>query len=159
MLAVTLALALAVTAQAPEIIDRTLAIVSGRTVTLSDARTALELGLVEGSTIDAALVNRLVDRELMLREAERYQPPEPSSGQVEAALKAATQRAGGEAALSRVLAAGGFSAERLRGWVRDDLRVAAYLQQRFPADERRPDQIADWVSDLRRRAQITLFEP
>jgi hypothetical protein len=37
--------------------------------------------------------------------------------------------------------------------------VSAYLQQRFPADDRRPDQIADWVSDLRRRAQITVMEP
>jgi hypothetical protein len=56
-----------------------------------------------------------------------------------------------------VLAAGGFSPERLRGWMRDDLRVAAYLKQRFPADDRRADQIADWVSDLRRRAQITIL--
>ena len=54
----------------------------------------------------------------------------------------------------------------LRSWIvnlfktlRDDLRVSAYLQQRFPADDRRPDQIADWVSDLRRRAQVTVLEP
>jgi hypothetical protein len=61
--------------------------------------------------------------------------------------------------VARVLAAGAFSPQRLRNWVRDDLRVSAYLQQRFPADDRRPDQIADWVSDLRRRAQITVMEP
>jgi len=106
-----------------------------------------------------ALIQRLVDRELMLREADRYQPPEPSPELLQTALTAATRRAGGEDALSRVLAAGGFSLDRLRSWVRDDLRVAAYLQQRFPADDRRPDQIADWVSDLRRRAQITVLEP
>ena len=67
--------------------------------------------------------------------------------------------AGGDAAFNIVLVQGGFTVERLRGWLRDDLRVAAYLQQRFPADDRRPDQIADWVSDLRRRAQITVFTP
>ena len=39
--------------QAPELVDRTLAIVAGRTVTLSDARTALALGLVEGAAVDA----------------------------------------------------------------------------------------------------------
>ena len=53
----------------------------------------------------------------------------------------------------------GFSAERIRAWVRDDFRIEAYLQQRFAADERRQDLIADWVSDLRRRAPVTLFEP
>lgn len=146
-------------AQPGELIDRTLAIVSGRTVTLSDARTALALGLVEGAAVDAALVQRLIERELMLREVERYQPPEPSPPQIEAGVTAATVRAGGEDRLAAVLAEGGFTPGRLRGWVRDDLRVAAYLQQRFPADDRRPDQIADWVSDLRRRARITVMEP
>ena len=152
-------LAFLLAAQPAEIIDRTLAIVSGRTVTLSDARTALALGLVEGTSVDRPMVQGLVDRELMIREAERYQPPEPSEAQVVAAIAAATHRAGGDSALAGVLAAGGFTQERLRSWVRDDLRVAAYVQQRFPADDRRPDQIADWVSDLRRRAQITIFDP
>lgn len=143
----------------PEVIDRTLALVSGRTVTLSDARTALALGLVEGRTVDAAVVQRMVDRELMLLEAERYHPPEPAPDRVDATLEAITGRIGGPAALSRILAAGGFSAERIRAWVRDDFRIEAYLQQRFAADERRQDLIADWVSDLRRRAPVTLFEP
>jgi len=145
--------------QQAELIDRTLAIVSGRTITLSDARTTLALGLVEGTSVDEAVVQRLVDRELMLREAERYQLPEPSRDRLEADLAAAEARAGGEAALTRVLLAGGFSRERLRAWVHDDLRIAAYLQQRFATDERRQDLIADWLSDLRRRAQITIFEP
>lgn len=156
---VTLLLALLVSAQPGEVIDRTLAIVSGRTVTLSDARTALALGLIEGDAVDEPLVQRLVERELKLREAERYQPPEPLPAQIDAGVAAAIRRAGGDESLSKVLAAGGFTPERLRGWVRDDLRVAAYLLQRFPADDRRADQIADWVSDLRRRAQITVFAP
>ena len=145
--------------QSPELIDRTLAIVSGRTITLSDARTALALGLVEGTSVDAALVQRLVDRELMLRQTERYQPPEPPRQRIEDGMATITSRAGGEVGLSRALAEGGYSIERLRAWVRDDLRIDAYLQQRFAADERRSDLIADWVSDLRRRAQITVFEP
>jgi hypothetical protein len=146
-------------AQAPELIDRTLAIVSGRTITLSDARTVQRLGLVEGATIDADVVQRLVDRQLMLIEAERYQPPDPAAGRVEAALASITSGAGGEAALARILAAGGFSLERLRAWVRDDLRIEGYLQQRFAADDRRQDLIADWVSELRRRAEVTILAP
>ncbi len=143
----------------PEVVDRTLALVSGRAITLSDARTAVALGLVEGERVDAGVVQRLVDRELMLREAERYQPPEPLLSQVEAGLAAATARAGGDEALARTLAAGGFTADRLRAWIRDDLRVQGYLRQRFVDDERRADLIADWVSDLRRRAQVTVFDP
>jgi hypothetical protein len=142
----------------PAIVDRTLALVSGRALTLSDAQTAVALGLVEGDRVDASVVQRLVDRELMLREAERYQPPEPLPSQVNDGIAAATARAGGDDALARTLAAGGFTADRLRVWIRDDLRVQAYLRQRFVDDERRADLIADWVSDLRRRAEITVFD-
>lgn len=142
--------------QAPELLDRTLAIVNGRTITLSDARTALTLGLVEGHEATPDVVQRLVDRELMLREADRYDPPEPPAERVEAGLADARRRVGDDDALARVLESGGFTEARLRAWVRDDLRVAAYLRQRFAADERREDLIADWVSGLRRRAQIVL---
>ncbi len=143
--------------QTPQLLDRTLAIVGGRTITQSDARTVLTLGVVDGTEVNRALVERLIDRELMLREAERYAPPEPAEADVEARLMAAETRAGGADALAATLGAGGFTPARLRAWVRDDLRLAAYLRQRFVADERRDDLIADWVSDLRRRTPVTLI--
>jgi len=145
--------------QAPELVDRTLAIVAGRTVTLSDARTALALGLVEGAAVDAEVVQRLVDRELMLREVDRYDPLEPTAERIDERLAAARAVAGGEDGLARVLRDGGFAERRLRAWIRDDLRVEAYLQQRFAMDERRQDLIADWLSDLRRRTPVTLIAP
>ncbi len=145
--------------QAPELVDRTLAIVAGRTVTLSDARTALALGLVEGAAVDAEVVQRLVDRELMLREVDRYDPPEPTAERIDQRLAAARAVAGGEDGLARVLRDGGFAERRLRAWIRDDLRVEAYLQQRFAMDDRRQDLIADWLSDLRRRTPVILIAP
>ena len=145
--------------QAPELVDRTLAIVAGRTVTLSDARIALALRLVEGKEVDVAVVQRLVDRELMLREVDRYDPPEPSAEHIAERLAAARAAAGGEDGLTRVLRDGGFAERRLRAWIRDDLRVEAYLQQRFAMDERRQDLIADWLSDLRRRTPVTMIAP
>jgi hypothetical protein len=155
-----LALAVAIAcAQSAILVDRTLALVGGRTITLSDARTAVALGLVEGATVNRAVVDRLVDRELMLREADRYGPPEPTPAAIDARLADVRTRAGTEADLTRVFEAGAFSESRLRAWVRDDLRVAAYLRQRFAADERREDLIADWVADLRRRTEIMVFEP
>lgn len=153
---ISLVLALALL-QPAALVDRTVAIVDGRAITLSDARVAVELGLVEGTSADAAVVDRLIDRELMLRETDRYTPPDPAPQAIEARLDEARQQAGGEAALERVLEAGGFSRMRLRGWIRDDLRIAAYLEQRFVVDDRRADLIADWVADLRRRTTITVI--
>jgi len=77
-----------------------------------------------------------------------------------------------DAQIAAVLAAGGFTEARLRAWIRDDLRIASYLDQRFAATadlsleqaapelrerlsaERRASLIADWVADLRRRTPI-----
>jgi hypothetical protein len=55
-----------------------------------------------------------------------------------------------------ILAAGGITEARFRSWIRDDLRIATYVDQRFAADgpERRDSLIADWVADLRRRTAI-----
>jgi hypothetical protein len=152
-------LVLAALVQPGDLIDRTLAIVGGRTITLSDARTAVALGLVEGSSVSREVVDRLVDRELMLREADRYEPPEPTPAAIEARLAEVGGRLGSAGERARALASGGFSETRLRAWIRDDLRVAGYLQQRFTADERRQDLIVDWIADLRRRTEIVLFEP
>jgi hypothetical protein len=164
----------AVAMQAPVLLDRTLAIVGGRTITLSDARTAAALGLIrsdgtpapaspdtggDGRSVTAAMVDRLVERELMLREAERYAPEEPAAAAVTEQLMAAERRVGGAEPLAAVLRAGGFTEARLRAWVRDDLRIASYLGQRFAADDRRADLIADWISDLRRRSTVVTFAP
>jgi hypothetical protein len=159
-----LLLALVIALQPAVVVDRTLAIVAGRTITLSDARVAVTLGLVEGrmaapDAVEPEVVERLVNRELMLREADRYQPPPPPPEAIEAGVAAARARAGGEQALAAVLDAGGFSEARLRAWVRDDRRIEAYMRQRFASDERRDDLIADWLSDLRRRAPVVVLPP
>ena len=91
----------------------------------------------------------------MLREVERYAPPPPSETLVTRRLQEI--RGGvGAAAVEAALAAGGFTEERLRAWIVDDLRIAAYLDQRFSADSpaRRASLIADWIADLRRRTPV-----
>ena len=179
-----------------ELIERTLAIVGGQVITLSDARTALALGLVDGTgegDPTAAAAARLVERHLVLREVQRYAPPEPAPAAIDARVSAARQRFPSSEAFEQTLAEGGFTEERLRGWVRDDLRIQAYLEQRFavagiPTDQeisayynthrseferaalsfddasgtirerlgaaRRGELITDWISDLRRRAEV-----
>jgi hypothetical protein len=120
--------------QAGELIERTLAIVGGQVITLSDARAAETFGLVEvGASADrvGALTARLVERELILREVRRYAPPEPPDAAVDEWLERVRRRFADASAFARVLDATGFTERRLRGWIRDDLRAEAYLAQRF----------------------------
>ena len=114
----------------PELLDRTVAIVAGQPITLSDVRAAIALGLVDDAQAPLADVTaRLVDRELILREVQRYAPAAPEPSEVDARLEQIHKHIGKP--IGPVLDAFGFTADRLRAWVRDDLRAEAYLAQRF----------------------------
>ena len=120
----------ALTVAQPQLLDRTLALVGGQPITQSDARAAVALGLIDAANGSIAdLTTRLVDRELVLREVQRYAPPAPAESVVEARLAEVRQRLAGS--LSKILADHGFTETRLRAWIRDDLRTQAYLAQRF----------------------------
>jgi hypothetical protein len=116
-----------------ELVERTLAIVGTQVITLSDTRAAVRLGLVEAPTSadTATVMQLLVDRELILREVQRYAPPAPTDSQVETRLAEIRQALKGVTDFSRALEDLGFTEVRLRAWVRDDLRTIAYLAQRF----------------------------
>ncbi len=114
------------------LIERTVAIVGGAVVTRSDVELAVTLGLVTlGPAGAAAATSAVIDRWLMLHEVARFSPTDPDPVVVEARLEAVRARAGGEAALADVLTRAGFTPVRLAAWVRDDLRITAYLDQRF----------------------------
>ena len=134
--ALTCASVATLSAQPRELIERTLAIVGGQVITLSDTRAAVSLGLIDvGSAADVAdrAIAKLVERELVLREVQRYAPPDPTEAAIEARLATVRQRFPDALALAQVFAFTGFSETRLRDWVRDDLRLQAYLAQRFAA--------------------------
>ena len=122
--------------KASELIERTLAIVANQVITLSDVRTAMALGLVapaqEANPVNGT-TERLVDRLLVLREVQRYAPPEPPDARVEEQLAAVRRRFGTPALYTQALEAGGFTEASVRAWGRDDLRIASYLSQRFAA--------------------------
>ena len=117
-----------------EVIDRILAVVDGVPITQSDLAAAVRLGLVGvqgGTDPTAAVLDRLIERRLMLAEVDRYAPPEPPPAEVNAKLAATRARGGSQ--FERVLAQTGLTIEQLRGQMRDDLRIEVYLQQRFGA--------------------------
>lgn len=139
---------------AGELIDRTMAIVAGEAVTLTDVRTALALGLVEAHDVDGA-TERLIERMLILREVERYAPPEPERAEIEARVQDIASRFASREDFERVLDSGGFTRGRLEAWIRDDLRIAAYIAQRFAsAGVASEALIRDWIAELRRRATV-----
>ena len=164
-----------------EIIDRVLAILPGQIITQSDVHAALDLGLVEvpqGGDRLAAGLSAVIDRVLMLNEVRRVVPPEPSAAAIQARAARIRQRFDSPAALARVLAASGIDETVLSVHAADDLRLASYLDERFSAasqptdeevrqagegarerlaDERRRSLIAAWVSELRRRADVTIL--
>ncbi len=161
----TLALAIVAGASRPiraEIIDRVLAVVHGALIMRSDVTAALELGLVTvepgADPINAALP-KLVDRELMLTEVERYAPAEPAAAAVDRRIQAVRARFSSPSDYAAALARSGLDQERVRRLIRDELRIDAYLDQRFPSD-RRDELVSEWVSGLRRRTDIAyLYVP
>ena len=116
-------------------IDRILAVVGRELITLSDTVAALRLGLVPappaGSDVVRAALDALIARQLELAEANRYQPAEPAAAAVDARLEEVRRQSGSPQALSATLAQAGLSDEQLRLRIRDDLRIEAFLAQRF----------------------------
>ena len=141
-----------------EVIDRVLAVVSGSLITLSDVNAAYDLGLVkarESSDPIRDVLSQLIDRELQLAEVDRYAPPEPSAADVDREVQTVQSRFPSPGAFEAVLARSGIDQAHLRETMRENLRIRAYLDQRFSvSDERRQQVVDDRVAGLRRRADI-----
>jgi hypothetical protein len=146
-----------------DVIDRIMAVVGGQPITLSDVNAALQFQLVvpPPGTRDplAFTLERLIDRALMLAEVDRFQPPEPDPVEVTIRIDQIERAAGSTAAFETSLQVTGSTRDRLRRFIRDDLRIATYKNQRFGAAVSSADRdaaIAAWIAELRRRAEITV---
>ena len=124
-----------------EVLDRVLAVVSGDLILLSDVRAARTFGFVtvEGTDPDGQALARLIDRALILAEVERFAPPEPEAAAVDKGVATVRQQFASQDAFAAALAQAGIEERHLREYVRQDLRMNAYLDQRFtsvpPAEE------------------------
>jgi hypothetical protein len=119
-----------------EVMDRVLAVVAGELVLLSDVRAAREFGFVaiqpDGDQ-DAQALARLIDRALILAEVDRFAPPEPDAPAVDKGVAALRQRFPSAESFAAALERLGIEERHLREYVRQDLRMAAYIDQRFAA--------------------------
>jgi hypothetical protein len=146
-------------AGAAELLDRVMAVANGEVILLSDVRAAQRLSLIDSAgpqANDAAAVAALIERALVLDEVNRYAPPDPQPDAVRAAVEDVRRRFASAGAFAATLAEVGVTEAQLAERVRQDLRIRAYLTQRFNTDTpaNSTTAIADWVAGLRRRASI-----
>lgn len=137
-------------------LDRIVSRVGGRIVTHSDIRQARLLRLVEDVESDLAVQRALETRYLILQELQRAAPlPSMSAEQVESRRAEWTATLAG-AAVGDLLRQNGMSDADLDAWLRDDLRIRAYVRRQFGmlGDAERAQAVADWVSRLRQRAEL-----
>jgi hypothetical protein len=165
ILCFVLAAAVATSLAADEIIDRVLAVVAGDVIMLSDVRAARDLGLIDPGAApdpDRVVLSQLIDRALILDEVERYAPPEPNADALERALNDVHARFRSDRDFDAALARVGLDDRQLHAMLRQNLRMRAYLDQRFAGETRERGEaiIAAWVAGLRSRAAIVdLYRP
>ncbi len=161
---IALLLVLCVGVAHADVIDRIMAVVGLQPITLSDVTAALQFHLVEvpPGTPDpvAYTVERLIERTLVLAEVERFQPPEPDPIEITIRIDELERRVGSTAAFEKLLAVTGMTRDQLRRYLRDDLRITTYLNQRFGANTgptERQTAIKAWIAELRKRADVTVL--
>lgn len=111
------------------VVERILASVNGHLVTLSDAVAYHTLSASpEHLTEDA--VRTLVDRRLLLDEADRFAIPVPDPAAIAARVSAITFGLGGPDGLTHALIRLGWDRDDLKAWISDELRVTEFLDQR-----------------------------
>lgn len=149
-----------------ETIDRVLAVAGGQLIMLSDVTAARDLGLVsDAGAADpvGAVLAKLISRELVLVEVNRYVPPEPADEAIDREMAAVRARFPSREAFDAALARSGLRETHVRETVRENLRIRAYIEQRFAGAEseaRRLMLIDEWVAGLRQRADIVdLYTP
>jgi hypothetical protein len=113
------------------VLDALVGVVGSRVIMLSDVRLARDLRRPLASP-DEEILRVLIDRALMLAEVERFQQPDPPATAVQAAFEALENRIGA-ADWAGLLRRHGVDAAYVRDYVSDDLRLEAYLRQRFTA--------------------------
>ncbi len=155
-LAAGLSIASGSTLRAAQIVDRLVAIVGEQAITLSDVRAARTLGLIEvpAGTTDQALIDKLVERELMRAEIERFGMPQPPPDVLEERVRTVTSRFGAPEAWRGALESCGLSESRFRAWLADDWRIDQYLQQRFDAAAQPTDEEVQQFYQSREREFI-----
>jgi hypothetical protein len=132
-----------------QIVDRLVAIVGEQAITLSDVRAVRTLGLslrgeaappVSSEPTDETIVGKLIERELMRAEVDRFGMPQPPADVLNARVQTVRGHYPTAVAWTAALDGCGLSESRFRAWLADDWRIDQYLQQRFDAAAQPTDE-------------------
>lgn len=128
--------------------------INGRIITESDVHQARTLKLVDDVSSDAAAQHALEDRLLVLTDMDRAAPVAPPTDAEIAARRAQWAAALGPGA-DALAAKSGMSPQDLQAWMRDDVRIRAYVKRQFGMmpDADRARATSDWLTRLRQRAE------
>jgi hypothetical protein len=138
-------------------IDRVLWNYHGTIVTTIDVWQARQLKLVSADAdTDDKVLRELQNRHLILAEVRRVPPAAPGAGEIQARRREWEATLGQGADVRGLLTKAGMSDKACDTWIADDLRIRAYLKDRFgmlPESERgaRADE---WLRGLRQRAGL-----
>lgn len=159
-------------AASAEVIDRVVAVVGGQIITKSDVDASAAFGL-------ASSLQELIDRTLMVSEVRRVAPPDPAAAALDTRIARIRANFATPEAFARALELGGLDEAAVRSYAADDLRLSAYLDERFssasqPSEddvrqagesarprliaERRQTLVNAWIAELRRRTDITVLQ-
>src|SRR2546423_1533110 len=117
---------------AQQLLDRVFARVDGYPIPLTDVQAAIGLGVIQvpqGSDPIAAGTQQMIDRQLELTEVQRFPPPEPDRAAIDREAARLKMNAGPR--LPALMPSTGLTEQRIADIARDNLRIAAYLDQRF----------------------------
>lgn len=136
-------------------LDRIVSRVNGRVITESDIRQARALKLVDDVSSDGAAQRAVENRFLILAEMNRAAPIAPPSDADIAAHRTSWAATVGPDAAG-LMSRHGMSENDLQAWLRDDLRIRAYLQRQFGTlpEGDRDRATTDWLNRLRQRAEL-----
>lgn len=146
--------ALPAVARAQGVVDRTLSTVNGQVILQSDIRQIRLLKLLKtAGGPDDAIQYELENRILMLSELGRT-TTEPTNDEKAERRRQWEAALGAGPAVATRLAEAGMSEAGLSAWLRDDVRLEKYLNQRFGNSPDPAGAIATWIQGLRRRAGL-----
>jgi hypothetical protein len=144
-----------VTGQQAEI-DRVLWTYGGAVITTTDVWQARRLKLVSGGDTDEQILRALQNRQLILIELRRVPPAPPTAADLEGRRREWEASLGPGADVRGLLTQAGMSEKACDGWITDDLRIRAYLKERFGMlpEAERGARTDEWLRGLRQRAGL-----
>jgi hypothetical protein len=138
-------------------IDRVLWTFNGVIITTSDVWQARQLKLLPaGADTDTEILRALQNRQLILMEVRRVPPAAPAVGDVASRRRDWEARLGPGADVRAMLTKAGMSEKACDSWIADDLRIQAYLRDRFGmlSEADRGARTDEWLRGLRQRAGL-----